>query len=103
MRLIILCAFLGLSALAFAEQKGAQPARTGSNTQDQRGTAKLPLVIQIAPGERVQIETKTEASEAHEKARGEARLFWVTVWLALVTTVLAGFTGYLWYATRQLF
>ena len=89
-----------LSSTKHIEPKSSQSNQTAS--QYQCGTEQKPLIVKVLPSVKSEAEANYEAHERHEKSKNEGRLTWATIWLAIVTTVLAIFTGYLWSATRKM-
>ena len=73
-----------------------------TTTQNQCGTEQEPVVVKILPSAKSIAEADYETYERHEKFTNERRLTWATIWLAIVTTLLAIFTAYLWDATRKI-
>lgn len=71
-------------------------------SQKQYGTEQNPLIVTVLPSPKSKAQADYEAYERYEKSKNETRLTWATIWLAIVTTALAIFTGYLWNATRKM-
>ena len=83
--------------------KKPKPSQSNQTTsQNQYGTEQKPLIVKVLPSVKREAEADEEAYERHQKSINETRMAWATIWLAIVTTVLAIFTGYLWNATRKM-
>jgi hypothetical protein len=82
------------------KEKGSKSDKKADSYQ--RGTEQLPFVIKALPTPKDKDETNYETYERREKPTNERRTLYATVWLAIVTTVLAIFTAYLWLATRKM-
>ena len=81
----------------------SKPVQSDQTTaQKQHGTEQNPLVISVLPSIKSKAETEFETRERNQKSANERWITWATVWLAIVTTLLAIFTAYLWDATRKL-
>ena len=110
--LLILLIMWAVSAQS--KEPASTPLKSGEHIQpkseksnqisetNQRGTEQRPFVVKTLPTPKGKEEADYEAYERHEKPTNERWLTYSTIWLAIVTTILAIFTGYLWNATRKM-
>src|SRR5688572_15747626 len=92
---------LSASAQSPQPQEKAKQGKTAPATE-QRGTKNNPLAVQIVPGPDAAAQTANEESYRNEQAKQNRRIADATVWLAVITAILATFTGGLWLATYLL-
>lgn len=102
---IITILFVALAAdVAYSkEQPQVQTTETKETTETgQRGSDKNPITIKIIPSPDAEAKAAQEQQYRNEKATEDKWLANATIWLAAITTLLAIFTGLLWWATYKL-
>jgi hypothetical protein len=81
------------------DKSGERKQQAGS---DERGSHTVPLVIEVLPAKDADEITRQQHKHEQDKAFYDGLIAWSTIALAIVTTILAGFTGALWWATYKL-
>jgi hypothetical protein len=69
---------------------------------DQRGTAQMPIAVEIVPTQADKEKERREWLREHSKEHEESQLVWATWALVVITGLLAVFTGLLFWFTRNL-
>jgi hypothetical protein len=69
---------------------------------EQRGSNNNPVTVKILPSPDADAKAAKEEDHRQDKAIDDKRVMWATIWLAVVTTILAGVTAGLWIATYSL-
>lgn len=108
---ILLCLFAGSaysdppppppSKATHRPQTNTEQHKNGAN-QNQQGTEMSPLFIKIVPPKAVDPESSKKHEERRDYSSAEWWLVYLTGTLCFITLVLAGFTGWLWHATKSL-
>lgn len=85
------------AGVAASQEPALNKARKANESQratdhDQRGSARLPLVIDIDPAARLNVKAESDPEKEHEKSFYEGLIAWSTVALAVFTLLLSGFT-----------
>lgn len=63
--------------------------------------APQPVVVEVRPPGKIQVETRTEENEANEKRITDRSILWATIALFLATATLAEYTRRLWRDTAR--
>ena len=71
-------------------------------SDSEKGTRQDGPIIKIPSTSEVEAKPAKQEKNEDEIASNEGWLIYSTIWLAIVTTFVAVFTGYLWRATRRL-
>jgi hypothetical protein len=108
--LILAAILLAVASTSFAQPEQPTPSlskgRAEKSSQisnfNQLSTQQLPLIVRTVPAPKDKVQAEHEERESHEQRTRERWITYSTIWLAIVTTFLALFTGYLWDATRKL-
>ena len=92
------------SGVAYSkEHPKAETAQTNKTPEpEQRGRDTNPVTVKIVPAPDAEAKATKEEGHRQEKANDDKWVMWATIWLAIVTTVLAGVTAGLWIATYNL-
>ncbi|MBS0164731.1 MAG: hypothetical protein JSR29_01485 [Nitrospira sp.] len=103
--LILLCLFGG-STYSGGEQPvhpKVKAAETDNHSKaEQYGSKDSPISIQIVPTPEDQAKATNEETHKQQRSSEDRAMMGATILLAIVTTILALFTGMLWNATREL-
>ena len=104
MRWLIFTMLLSVSAVAYSGvHPELKPEQTNATTKkEQHGTDNFPVTIKILPASDAKANADKQEEHRKEKAHEDWWLTKATFWLAAVTTILAFFTGGLWFATYRL-
>lgn len=99
-----LLALVFASGIAYSRAAQDQNANSpqGATQAEQRGSDALPVAVKIIASEEAKAEARDEKQHRRESAAQEKRVADATYALAGVTTVLAIFTGGLFWATYRL-
>jgi hypothetical protein len=95
---LLLC--IAVSSLAYPQEKSNQAQET--TAAEQRATDKNPISVKIPAAPDAAAEAAKQEQYRDQQARQNARLVNATIALAVVTSILAVFTGGLWWATYSL-
>lgn len=104
LRLGVMVLALLVVGTAYSKEEPSTKTAESKKTPDpeQIGGDKNPLTVKILPAPDAEAKAAQEEQYRHEKASEEEWLTNATIWLAIVTTALAGFTALLWWATYKL-
>ena len=108
--LILAAILLAVASTSFAQPEQPTPSLSKGRAEksnqisnfNQLGTQQLPLIVRTVPEPKDKVQAEHEERESREQRARERWITYSTIWLAIVTTFLALFTGYLWDATRKL-
>lgn len=95
--------FVLISTSAYSDghpQPEAKKSHTTSNEKESITSA--PITVQILPSPHAEEDAAKQEEYRKEKAEEDRSLAKATIWLAIVTTLLAIFTAFLWLSTRKL-
>lgn len=84
-----------------AMQDVSKPNKDAANNE-RHIKLDYPITVKVLPSPDAEANAAKQEKNEEKKATNERLMVGSTVILALVTTILAVFTGYLWHATRQL-
>jgi hypothetical protein len=106
---LVLVAGVAQSEEPALRQIDASKKITNSSNANQRGSATLPLVIEVAPSSELNVKTEGDPRKVDEKATNETVITYSTLALAICTFLLSVFTlglmlytARLWGATKTL-
>ncbi len=116
MRFVMLL-WVAIATVGFAEQSQPPTPSSGDSVQhpdtvaneskhitccDKTGTAETPFVVKTVTGPKTQEATEQEKRERDEKSPSDWWVSGSTVWISIVTTLLAIYTWRLWKSTSDI-
>lgn len=100
---VLVLSVLFADAAYSKDHPNPETAETKKTTEgEQRGSDKSPLTVKVLPAPDAEAKATKEEGHRQEKASDDKWIMGSTVWLAFVTTILAGVTAGLWIATYRL-
>lgn len=100
--LVLFAALIALSTYSAAQAQLHTAQATKTPKSETLGSVDRPLSVKIMPAKDAETKTAEEEKNRKEKAHEDRWLTNSTILLSGVTTILAIFTGGLWYATYKL-
>ena len=103
-RIVVLALSVLFAGVAYSkEHPNPETTETKKAPEDeQRGSDKSPFTVKVLPTPDAEAKAAKEEGHRQEKASDDKWIMRSTVWLAFVTTILAGVTTGLWVATYRL-